>query len=108
MAKVAGEISIQERGLALREAYVTTAQSERNRRQQLITEAEGKLEKLIERADELEKIKIVAEEEHSAVHDKVDQRLKAAQEAKYVNYFLSSPSTHNRFSHNSFNPFLIN
>lgn len=91
MAKVAGEISIQERGLGLREAYVATAQNERTRRQQLITEAEDKLEKLNQRAEELEKIKIVAEEEYSAAHDKVDERLKAAQETKYVNPF--SPPT---------------
>ena len=86
--KMATELAVTERGLALREAYVQHAQSERTRHLQLISEAEAKQVTLDAKLAELEKLKIAAEEAYSSAHEKVEERITAEMDAKYVALFL--------------------
>lgn len=83
-ASVSEEITMQERGLALRASYVKRAATERQRHEVLASETEVKVTALDAKVDELEKVKIAAENAYSAAHEKVQERIDAEKEARYV------------------------
>ena len=86
-AGVSEEIKMQERGLALRASYTARALAERERQMKLVVESETNVATLDTKVDELEKVKIEAENAYSAAHEKAQERLDAEKEAKYVCYF---------------------
>jgi hypothetical protein len=87
---LANEIGLQERGLRQRDAYVAHARAERDRHVKLISETEVKHAVLDTKVQELEKVKVAAEDAYNAAYETAETKINAEYDAKYVFYLVSS------------------
>jgi len=70
---------------------VAHAADEHNRHLKLISETEAKLVALDAKVEELDKIKIAAEEAYSVAHEKAQERIDAEKGAKYGHFCSNLP-----------------